>query len=219
MEAGLAIGLGALVAGALGLHYRRRRRLAFIEGFEFPAALRRKLARRRPTLKDQDLDLVLEGLRDWFWVCNRGGRRPLSMPSQVVDDAWHELILFTRAYHGFCRRAFGRFLHHSPAEAMGSPTRAGEGIRRTWRIACAREGIDPAHPARLPTLFALDAMLGIDDGFHYALDCKDPTSPLYGSGYCASHIGCGSGCAGDSGASGSGCGCGSGDGGGGCGGD
>ena len=140
----------------------------------------------------------------------------VSMPSQVVDDAWHEFILFTRAYDGFCRKALGRFLHHTPAEAMAAPTLAQEGIKRAWRLACVREGIDPKFPTRLPLIFALDAMLGISDGFTYTLECTDQRSGGCG-GYCASHIGCGSGCAGDSGADsgdsgGSSCG-------GGCGGD
>jgi hypothetical protein len=79
------------------------------------------------------------------------------MPSQVVDDAWHEFILFTRQYQQFCERGLGRFLHHTPAEAMRSPTDAQDGIKRAWRLACQRDGIDPKAPQSLPLLFALDA--------------------------------------------------------------
>ena len=35
-------------------------------------------------------------------------------PSVRVDLAWHEFILCTRAYDAFCRRLFGKFIHHSP---------------------------------------------------------------------------------------------------------
>ena len=120
-------------------------------------------------------------------------------------------ILFTRRYDQFCRNAFGRFLHHTPAEAMRSPTAAGDAIRRAWRLACAREQIDPRKPERLPRLFALDAALLIAGGFIYQLDCLAAGNT--GSGFCASHIGCAGGCSGDSGsADGDG-------GGGGCGGD
>ena len=35
-------------------------------------------------------------------------------PSRKVDDAWHELILFTRVYAEFCQSRFGRFIHHFP---------------------------------------------------------------------------------------------------------
>jgi len=140
----------------------------------------------------------------------------VAMPSQAVDDAWHEFILFTRQYNKFCRHAFGRFLHHTPAEAMSTPTEASDGLKRAWRLACAHEKIDPKKPDRLPRLFAIDAALGIAGGFIYQLDCLAASGGAAGSGYCASHIGCGSsGCSGDSGASdGDGGGCGGGCGGG-----
>jgi hypothetical protein len=136
----------------------------------------------------------------------------VSMPSQVVDDAWHEFILFTRHYDKFCRAAFGRFLHHTPAEAMVSATQATLGIKRAWRLACAHEGIDREKPDRLPRLFAIDAALLIAGGFVYQLDCLAGGMP--GNAYCASHVGCGGGCSGDSASGDGSSGCG-----GGCGGD
>ncbi len=35
-------------------------------------------------------------------------------PSHLVDLAWHEFILCTRTYSAFCRRHFGRMIHHQP---------------------------------------------------------------------------------------------------------
>ncbi len=35
-------------------------------------------------------------------------------PSRPVDLAWHEFILCTRTYGDFCRRYFGRMIHHQP---------------------------------------------------------------------------------------------------------
>ena len=34
-----------------------------------------------------------------------------------VDEFWHEHILFTRDYAGFCDAAAGKFIHHEPAMA------------------------------------------------------------------------------------------------------
>ncbi|WP_220231718.1 hypothetical protein, partial [Klebsiella pneumoniae] len=85
-----------------------------------------------------------------------------------------------------------------PAQAMRSPRQAQEGIRRAWKLACRREGIDPQNPTRLPLLFALDTELAIADGFRYTLNCaqrQDGGAAVF----CASHIGCSSGCASDSG--------------------
>jgi len=102
-------------------------------------------------------------------------------------------------------------LHHIPAEAMNSPTQAQDGIKRAWRLSCKREGINPAQPERLPTLFAIDADMAAIGGFIYSLQCEPG-----GSSFCGSDIGCGGGCGGDSGGGdgGDGGGCGGGCGGG-----
>ena len=206
----------ALIVAKIWQRLGRRRREAFIENYPYRKFLDQRLAARRPELSSEQREQVFRGLRDYFHLCNTAGQRMVAMPSQVVDDAWHEFILFTRQYDQFCRNAFGRFLHHTPAEAMPSRTAASNGIKRAWRLACAHEQIDPKKPERLPRLFALDALLLIAGGFIYQLDCL--AAGQAGTGFCASHIGCSSGCSGDSGGADSDGGSGDG-GGGGCGGD
>lgn len=208
---------GLLLAGAFLLWQRWHRSVQarYIANFPLHSLLDTRLAARRPELDAAQRTAVLDALRDYFIFCHQAGRRMLAMPSQAVDDAWHEFILFTRQYDSFCRHAFGRFLHHTPAEAMSSPTQASNGIKRAWRLACRHEGINPRQPERLPRLFALDTTLGIAGGFVYQLDCMAARHGGDGTGYCASHIGCGGGDGGSDGSSGD-----SGDGGGGgCGGD
>ncbi len=117
----------------------------------------------------------------------------LAMPSQAVNDAWHEFILFTRQYDKFCRHAFGRFLHHTPAEAMRRRRRPARASSGPGGWPAGHEGINPQKPERLPRLFALDATLGIAGGFVYQLDCMAARHGGDGTGYCASHIGCGGG--------------------------
>jgi hypothetical protein len=148
-------------------------------------------------------------------VARRAGSLPISMPSQAVDEAWHEFILMTRSYHDFCNAVLGRYLHHVPAEAMRAPTQAQEGLRRAWKICCALERISPRHPSYLPRLFALDTVLDFPGGFRYRPQCS-PRSAHEGDVHCATDIGCasgGSGCgtsgcssSGDSGGCGGGCG-------------
>ena len=208
---------GLLLAGAFLLWQRWHRSVQarYIANFPLHSLLDTRLAARQPELDAAQRTAVLDALRDYFIFCHQAGRRMLAMPSQAVDDAWHEFILLTRQYDSFCRHAFGRFLHHTPAEAMSSPTQASNGIKRAWRLACRHEGINPRQPERLPRLFALDATLGIAGGFVYQLDCMAARHGGTGTGYCASHIGCGGGDGGSDGSSGD-----SGDGGGGgCGGD
>ncbi len=181
------------------LKQRQQSQLSFIQSYDFHPAIRDKVRNRYPQLNDNQIDTIFDALRDYFTFCNKAKRRMVAMPSQAVDTAWHEFILFTRAYEQFSKRAVGRYLHHTPTVAMSSPTLAQESIKRTWRLACAHEGINAATPSRLPLLFAIDSMYGIEDGFIYSLDCRDKRSPNYGNGYCAGHIACAAGCAGDSG--------------------
>lgn len=176
----------------------RNKHAQYIDTCPLPARIRQTLQQKYPHLNDAELDLVLKGLREYFHLCNQAGNKMVSMPSQVVDIAWHEFILFTRQYQHFCKKAFGRFLHHTPAEAMPNPTLAQQGIKRAWRLACHREGIRPKHPSRLPLLFAIDNDLAIADGFVYALHCDRMTTGTSDAVYCASHISCASGCGGSS---------------------
>lgn len=213
----ILIALLALVAVLLWRNWRRQRRGAYIAAYPYQRFLDKRLATRRPELSAEQRNEVFAALDDYFQLCRKAGHRMVAMPSQAVDDAWHEFILFTRQYDKFCRHAFGRFLHHTPAEAMRTPTQASDGLKRAWRLACAHEKIDPKKPDRLPRLFAIDAALGIAGGFIYQLDCLAASGGAAGTGYCASHIGCSSGCSGSSSSdssSGDGSGCGGGCGGG-----
>lgn len=183
----------------LNAKMRRSRQLVYIKQYHFHKSIRDKINTKYPHLNDEQSHLVFRALRDYFWMCNMGKRNMVAMPSQVVDDGWHEFILFTRSYKTFCQKALGCFLHHTPNEAMRTPTLAQEGIKRAWRLACAKEHINPNNPATLPLIFAIDSMLNIPNGFKYSLNFQDKNSPAYGDGYCAGHIGCSTGCAGDSG--------------------
>ena len=197
------LGMATFIVRRVWRHHALQRRIAAIRAHPFPQSVRMKFRDERPNLDSAQEHQVFEGLRDYFILCAQARGRFVSMPSQVADDAWHAFILHTRYYQDFCHKAFGRFLHHTPAEAMSTQTLATEGIRRAWRLACGLEHINPKQPQRLPRLFALDGALNIPNGFRYDTRC----APGSGS-YCASDIGCSSGCGGgsDSASAGSGCG-------------
>ena len=161
-----------LVGISLWSRYTRLRRESHIRGAELPRGLFDKLKARHPHLSTKDCQLVAHGLRQFFLAHLKSGRAFVSMPSQVVDDLWHEFILYTRHYQAFCGSAFGRFFHHSPAAILSGDRQRNEGLRRCWWYACKEENINPKSPTRLPLLFALDAKLGIPGGFHYLADCS-----------------------------------------------
>ena len=153
MFAGLLAGVGRLTL----VGYRdaaRKRRERFIHHYVFPDAIGGGVRRR-----DDDVAKVLNGLREYFAICNAAGRRFVSMPSQAADVAWHELIVFTRAYRELCEYALGGYLHHTPAAALPGRTLVEEGLRRAWWLSCRREHLDPKNAARLPLLFTIDSDL------------------------------------------------------------
>ncbi|HZA94858.1 MAG TPA: hypothetical protein VE421_01885, partial [Burkholderiaceae bacterium] len=132
----------AFIVLALMQHRNRRARESFIDDYEFPPGVRQKVHERYPHLTEVQLDLVFDALREYFHLCRKAGKQLLSMPSQVVDVAWHEFILFTRNYLSFCRSALGGFLHHTPAEAWRPrPPRAKESSVRGDLRACAAGSI------------------------------------------------------------------------------
>lgn len=117
--------------------------------------------------------MVANGLRQFFLAYLNSGERYVAMPSQVADELWHAFILYTRAYQEFCGKAFGSFLHHTPAVALApGRTRDNSGLRRVWWQCCKEENIDPRNPTRLPLLFALDTKLKIPNGYVYHSDCE-----------------------------------------------
>lgn len=229
-DLGIPLIIVAILTWNTASRWQRARRLRFLRDTALPPGLFDKLRRQRPDIGPEHRPAIEVALRDFFAAYLLGGRKPVSMPSQAADELWHAFILYTRHYDAFCRQGFGRFLHHTPAVVLTRHHDRNVGLRRVWTQTCRMEGIDPKRPTRLPLLFALDAQVGLADGFRYALDCSALRAGDAGSRQCASDFasdgfdgttdGLGDGgCSGD-GVGGDGCssdGCG-GDGGG-CGGD
>ena len=168
-----ALGLMSVLALGLGSVWSRWQHEKAVREAALPQFLKRKLREAYPHLSGKDVDLVERGLRQFFLACLRSKKKYVAMPSQVVDVMWHEFILHTRAYQDWCQLALGWFLHHTPALVLGAQAQKNDGLRRAWYWACRDEAINPNAPTRLPLLFALDAKLGIENGFHYTPDCHD----------------------------------------------
>ena len=150
-----------------------RKKGDFIANYNFSDSLKEKVGQKHPQLTEGAIDSVFLALKDFFFFCVE--ERSLTMPSKVVDDAWHEFILFTKEYQDFCIGAYGKarrhFLHHTPAESYKKELILNRGkldMRRVWRAACENEGIDRKNPEKLPRLFAIDKLLEIEGGHFYS---------------------------------------------------
>ena len=196
-------------------------RLEHIKRHRFGSMLRDKVKDLHPNLTTSDLDKVFEGLQQFFLVAHHA-KYEVSMPSKVVDDAWHQFLLFSNEYFRFCKEAFGDYFHHKPYpknEEMEESDTIPISLLRTWALACRLEGIDPKQPDKLPLLFSLDADLKIENGNLYTLDSEKFSKEMLNqknlNGSSATFLG-GGGCAGGGcgGGGGGGSGCGGGGGGG-----
>jgi len=193
-----------------------RKRELFVAGYEFPDYLWKRMGKRLPGLSDKEIELVERGLREWFVCCAWRWHTVLGMPSRAVDEAWHEFILDTRTYTGFCEVVFGEYLHHTPDEAMRTPMgdALGETVRAWDRSEMGQE--------EESVLWDLDKRLGIEEPLHIdgvqlaAARSRSPhpaaVAGWAGAGYASpcfvggsSGEGGGSGCSGGGGCSG-GCG-------------
>ena len=180
----LLVGLAGTALSAWEQSLRRQ----FVREASLPKFLVAKIRAQHPQLSPRDAELVVRGLRQFFMGYLRSGHKFVAMPSKVVDTAWHEYILHTKGYARWCDGAFGRMLHHTPAEVLGRDARRNDGLRRSWYWACKEESIDPRQPARLPLLFALDDKFGIQGGFSYVPDC-DAIGRKSDGPYCGADFG------------------------------
>ncbi|MEE3040439.1 MAG: hypothetical protein VX948_06235 [Candidatus Latescibacterota bacterium] len=151
------------------------KRLEKIKRYRFNSALEHKVRELYPSLSASDVEKVFDGLRQFFLIAHYA-KKEVTMPSRLIDDAWHQFILFTDEYSRFCSGAFGKLFHHRPytndQDLKSHKRTVRETALRTWVLACQIEGVNCEEPEKLPLLFRLDADLNIENGNKYTLDSE-----------------------------------------------
>ena len=171
--AGLVAGVVAAIYFLWRARRNRQQRDRFIRQYRFPPGLRMRLASRHPHRQEHELGSVLAGLRQYFLACldapRHGIAKSVAMPSKAVDEAWHEFILMTRDYHAFCRKAFGKYLHHTPKQQLEEPLF--HSVANTLHLVRRRQGQAAVASGAVPLVFSIDRQLGMGDGYLY--DAKE----------------------------------------------
>jgi hypothetical protein len=62
---------------------------------------------------------LIETIR-FLYLCSKTNQA--LTPSVLVDNSWHEFILFTRSYKLFCETKLQRFIHHQPSDSPNKQT-------------------------------------------------------------------------------------------------
>jgi len=93
---------------------------AWTELFEFRAPyLEKKLLMNKiVTSKEEAWELFTE-VKRYLILIESDHERVHPLFSLRVDEVWHQFVLFSEEYAAFCKRFFGRFLHHHPSNAPG----------------------------------------------------------------------------------------------------
>ena len=68
-----------------------------------------KFGKKRPA----EVERLVHEYLIFMWLRKLNPTQPIT-PSKLVDEVWHQHILFTREYAQFCQYRFGEFLHHKP---------------------------------------------------------------------------------------------------------
>lgn len=68
----------------------------------------------------EDAEELFEDMKNWLWLCAYAEENigkvflGFGQSTKLIDEMWHTFILFTREYHEFCLKHFGRYIHHGP---------------------------------------------------------------------------------------------------------
>ena len=73
----------------------------------------------KKSLERMDAETLYVDMLRFLYLCGTDGK--VLAPSERIDLAWHEFLLFTREYQRFCRSMFGFFVHHNPVESGKRP--------------------------------------------------------------------------------------------------
>lgn len=84
-------------------------------------------------LDDDMARQVFVDLKQFLYIC--GTRPGIASPTDKIDAAWHEFVLYTMDYASFCDEMFGRFIHHVPPKYLEDNFSSKGKVWRTYQIA------------------------------------------------------------------------------------
>jgi hypothetical protein len=97
------------------------KRLSTILTYQNPRVIN-KLRENTGLSENESMDVFAETLK-WLWLNGysiKNGYNRLVMPDsmEIIDQAWHTFILFTREYEAFCKKFLGLLIHHTPGPTV-----------------------------------------------------------------------------------------------------
>jgi hypothetical protein len=84
--------------------------LASVMAFEHHELIER--FKRKLGLAEHEAHQLFADTKRYLYLCVVEGK--LLAPPSVIDQGWHEFLMYTKDYQDFCLRYFGKFVHHTP---------------------------------------------------------------------------------------------------------
>ncbi len=72
-------------------------------------------------VSEQEAEQIFLETKKWLWLAAKASEEEeklslaIDKPLLVLDEMWHNFILYTRQYHRYCLSKFKKFIHHEPA--------------------------------------------------------------------------------------------------------
>jgi hypothetical protein len=76
-----------------------------------------KLVQEKILSSHEEVAAYLQEVKKYLVVSVADPSRSFPMISRMVDEVWHQFVLFTNEYVKFSMRFFGGYLHHAPSNA------------------------------------------------------------------------------------------------------
>lgn len=66
-------------------------------------------------MEESEAISIFEETKKWLWLSSKGIHFVIDDSLLIIDEMWHNFILFTKEYEAFCFQYFGRYIHHQPS--------------------------------------------------------------------------------------------------------
>ena len=121
-------------------------------------------------------------------------KQAYAMPSHAVDALWHVMLQYPIQYQQLCEQTIGRTLNHSPYDGTTRPEEQVKQLFEAWKYSCMLHGYNPSNTMQLPRLFAVDQVLGWENGQSFELAQMTKDFAKYMQDQSSSSSSCGSSC-------------------------
>jgi hypothetical protein len=104
------------VAGVHHIMKTPRKKIDIEQVMNYPLDRVRERYEKDYKVSSQDAKMYEWELKRYLILCVEYDENEWAMYSRDVDNFWHTFLLFTKDYTLFCKKMFGKFIHHEPMD-------------------------------------------------------------------------------------------------------